>query len=235
MVATSGRGWRLAPSLVALVRECDRIAPNRSTASDGSIGDPAHAARTSDHNPDASGDVLAVDITDDKAGGCDADALAHHLVANRDPRLKYVIWNSTIVKSYGTTAWQPQPYTGANSHTTHTHISVLDTAAAKNDTSPWWPATPPTPAPPPAPPPSEEDEMANDATFIRKAGDNRVYLAGVGRAPRPVRLFKDAEYHCAREGITILNPPTDADEDVTDSAGTTRKVMVVNDGSLFGI
>lgn len=229
MVATTGtqggKRWTLARSLVALVAECDARAPNRSTASDGSIGDAAHASRASDHNPDSSGDVLAVDITDDKANGCDADALAHHLVANRDPRLAYVIWNGTYVTSYGSKAWVPQAYTGANSHTTHTHISVKDTSAAKTDTSPWWP---------PAAPLSEEDDMPK-ATYTREKSSGQVFLAGLAITPRPVSLFKDAEYHAAREGLTILSPPSDADEDVADAAGTVRKVMVVADGTLFGL
>jgi hypothetical protein len=142
MVATSGPGWQLAPCLAALVKETDRLFPHRSTASDGSIGDQAHASRASDHNP-ASGWVCAVDITDDKAHRCDADLLAQHLVASRDPRVKYVIWNGTIVKSYrdskGVTAWQPQPYTGINAHEKHTHISVHNDPISRANTGPWWP------------------------------------------------------------------------------------------------
>jgi hypothetical protein len=141
MVATIGQGWRLAPCLVALVRETDKLYPDRSTASDGSIGDTAHASRASDHNP-ADGYVCAVDITDDKANGCDADLLAQHIVASRDPRVKYVIWNRTIAKSYenrGLPPWTPQPYTGSNPHDKHTHISVHNTATVRNDTGPWWP------------------------------------------------------------------------------------------------
>ena len=140
MVALSGRGWKLAPCLVALIKECDRLYPSRSIASDGSIGDPAHASRASDHNP-SDGWVCAVDITDDKAHGCDADHLAQHLVASRDPRVKYVIWNRTIVKSYasgGHPAWTPYPYTGTNAHDKHTHISVHNTAGSRDDLRPWW-------------------------------------------------------------------------------------------------
>ena len=142
MVATAGPGWVLAPCLVALYAEADRLFPNRSVASDGTIGNDAHAATISDHNPDSSGDVLAADLTDDKANGCDADLLAQHLVASRDQRVRYVIWNDTIVKSYDSSrgpAWQPQPYDGENPHITHTHISVHDTAAAKNDVTAWFP------------------------------------------------------------------------------------------------
>lgn len=162
MVAVRGPGWGLAPCLVDLIHECDELAPNRSTISDGSVGDSAHAARTSDHNPE-DGWVCAVDVTDDKAGGCDADLLARHLVASRDPRVKYLIWNGTIVKSYvdsaGHPAWQPYPYTGTNAHEKHTHISVHNTAAARNDLSPWWPQDEP-----PAVTPEEIDMLIVKAT-----------------------------------------------------------------------
>lgn len=153
MVAVAGRGWRLAPSLVALINETDRLYPNRSTASDGSIGDTAHAARTSDHNP-AYGWVTAIDLTDDKAHGCDADRLGNHLIATRDPRVKYVIRNREIAGGY--TGWRWRRYTGSNAHFSHTHISIHNTATARNDLRRWWPR--PTTAPPP-PPPTEEIEM----------------------------------------------------------------------------
>lgn len=156
VVATTGiqdgQRWDLADCLVWLFTEANQLYPSRSVASDGSIGDDSHSARKSDHNPNEDGWVLGADLTDDKMHGCDADALAQHIVASRDSRLSYVIWNDTIVKTYDSSrgpAWQPQPYTGENSHITHTHISVLDTPAAIADTSPWFPAPAPAPAPPP--------------------------------------------------------------------------------------
>lgn len=169
MVAISGTGWRLAPCLVDLIKQCDDLFPNRSTASDGSIGDAAHASRASDHNP-ADGWVCAVDVTDDKANGCDADLLAQHIVASRDPRVKYVIWNRTIAKSYasnGVPAWQPYPYTGTNAHDKHTHVSVHNTAAARNDLSAWWPI--------------EEDDMTPEQAgkldaVVLNAADNNARL-----------------------------------------------------------
>lgn len=81
-----------------------------------------------------------------------------------------------------------------------------------------------------------EDNDAMKATYIRKRTDGRVYLAAVGMTPRPVNRFKDMEYHFVnREGGVILPPPADAAEDVADPVGTVRKVMVVDDGSMFGI
>lgn len=179
MVAIRGPGWGLAPCLVDLIEECDELAPNRSTISDGSVGDLSHQARTSDHNPD-DGWVCAVDVTDDKANGCDADLLARHIVARRDPRVKYVIWNGTIAKSFtdsaGHKAWTPYPYTGTNAHEKHTHVSVHNTAAARNDLTAWWPQT--EPAPPAAP--VEDDDMRQivkgDGTGVSKAVAARWYI-----------------------------------------------------------
>jgi hypothetical protein len=82
--------------------------------------------------------------------------------------------------------------------------------------------------------PPVEDDMPK-ATFIRRTDQPKVYLAGLAVTPRHVSSFKAAEYHAKREGIEILPPPADASEDITDGDGTRRKVMVVNDGTLFGI
>ncbi len=49
--------WILVPCLAELRSEFDEIAPGRDRSSDGSIGDPAHADRSSDHNPDETGNV----------------------------------------------------------------------------------------------------------------------------------------------------------------------------------
>lgn len=85
------------------------------------MGDAAHQSRKSDHN-----DGNAVDITNDPSG-CSGDIIAE--AATRDPRTKYVIWNRRI----WTGTWKP--YTGANPHTSHVHISIR--ADARDDTRPW--------------------------------------------------------------------------------------------------
>ncbi len=125
--------WRLAPALVRLRQEINAAYPARVTSSDGSIGDEAHSSRTSDHNPDAAGWVRAIDVTEWDPGTptVDADdvaeALAEHLRASRDPRVKYVIWRGRMFSSYPTTsrrAWEWRPYTGPNGHFRHVHVSV---------------------------------------------------------------------------------------------------------------
>jgi len=133
-VPKSGSGWKLNPTLIALEAEVDRLAPGRKKASDGSIGDAAHAARTSDHNP-AGGLVNAIDITHDPAGGFDAAALYNAIVARKDPRVKYVIFNRQTAGPGTSAGWGGKVYTGDNPHTSHIHVSVY--AAAAGDTSPW--------------------------------------------------------------------------------------------------
>ena len=127
---------RLAPCLIAMEREADRLAPDRSTRSDGSFPSAAHTAAnpTSDHE---TGDAL--DLTHDPPHFDIADRF-RLIVARRDHRVKYLIHASTIWKSYpnrGHPPWHPQPYTGPNPHTSHGHVSVLE--EHRDDTSPWWP------------------------------------------------------------------------------------------------
>lgn len=118
--------WRLAKSLEALRKQVNEAAPNRSTASDGTIGDQAHKARKSDHNPDKHGIVRALDLTHDPRNGVDGHRLAEAIVASRDPRVKYVIWNRRIASgSKGPDAWKWRPYSGTNPHDKHVHVSVL--------------------------------------------------------------------------------------------------------------
>jgi hypothetical protein len=132
--------WELAPSLAACIAEANRLAPARSKVSDGTIGDAAHAARTSDHNPGARNRVHAIDLTYDPAH-FDAHAYAERLRVSQDRRVKYLISRGRIAgpgTSHG--GWEWHPYTGTNRHDHHAHISIHSTVAAETDTRPWWPA-----------------------------------------------------------------------------------------------
>ena len=146
MVAHRGYNWQLSPSLIALEAEADALAPNRSRASDGSIGDAAHSARTSDHNPDG-GFVDAIDITHDPANGMDIHALLRRVAARGDRRVKYLISNGQIHNpSRGDPPGRWRVYTGSNPHRRHGHISVLN--SGRVDTSPWFATEPQPPARP---------------------------------------------------------------------------------------
>lgn len=132
--------WTLAPALSALIREVNARWPHRSKASDGTIGDTAHAARKSEHNPDSRGVVRAVDIT---VAGIDKAALLKAVIG--DSRVHYAISDRKIYSR--SNGWTPAAYYGANPHDKHVHISLrnrtsesadwatVDKAAA--DTSSW--------------------------------------------------------------------------------------------------
>lgn len=119
-------GYYLAPSLDRLRSQIDALWPNRDKATDGWIGDPSHAARPSDHNPDYSsgGVVRAIDVDKD---GIDTEALIECVTG--DSRVAYVIWNRRIwgYKS----GWRA--YTGSNPHTAHMHVSIKHTTSAEDD------------------------------------------------------------------------------------------------------
>ena len=122
--------WHLAPSLAQLRREINTRWPNRDKTSDGTIGDAAHSARASDHNPNSRGSVNAIDIDED---GIDSWGLVALLIT--DPRVYYVIYEGRIwQRKYG---FKPRPYSGINAHTKHIHVSIIQSVAAEQNTAPW--------------------------------------------------------------------------------------------------
>src|ERR1044072_348893 len=134
----------LALSLRRRRDEVNASPPNRDKSSDGWIGDAAHAARVSDHNPDlnSNGVVRALELDKD---GMDKAELRR--VVLRDGRTEYFIQDGLIyVRS---NSFRPQRYNGTNPHTSHGHISIRHGAQWENDTRPWGylsgPSTPSAP------------------------------------------------------------------------------------------
>lgn len=133
---------RKALAANTLLNEVNKQAPGRSKASDGWIGDPAHAARTSDHNPDPrTGVVRALDITDDPKGGLDGSRLANLLAGmlGKHPALMsgaYVIHDAKII-SYDRLDEGWRDYDGENPHRTHVHVSFSKAAAGYDSPKPF--------------------------------------------------------------------------------------------------
>jgi len=107
--------------------QVDDTYPDRDRTSDGWIGDTRHSARPSDHNPDATGIVRAIDVDRDLSGKAKPDLMPDladqiRLCAKRgDKRISYVIFNGRIASSKKAWAWRP--YDGINKHNHHCHIS----------------------------------------------------------------------------------------------------------------
>lgn len=143
--------WILVPCLVSLRGEFNALAPDRDKASDGSIGDQAHAGSSSDHNPDETGntpfedsdstnEVHAIDVDKElRRSGWTMQRAVDIIVtrhrAGLDNRLQNVIYNNRIWSR--STGWNPRPYGGSNPHTEHAHFSAVYTTAQERDTRPW--------------------------------------------------------------------------------------------------
>lgn len=127
-----------APYLVAclatLRAEFNALNPSRDKGSDGWIGDAAHQQETSDHNPDAQGRVLAVDIDSTGPWPVSFSTLVESL--RGDARLEYIIWNRRIA-SRGQ-GWTWRTYTGTSDpHTGHAHFSARHDHTGNTSTAPW--------------------------------------------------------------------------------------------------
>lgn len=129
--------WRVANSLDKLLSQINAKWPTRDKSSDGSIGDSAHASRSSDHNPWVDdGVVTARDYTHDPAHGFDSYAFADHLRETKDSRIKYVISNSRIFSSE-TSPWVWRKYSGSNPHDHHVHVSVMPEKKLYDSVAEW--------------------------------------------------------------------------------------------------
>lgn len=133
--------WRNCQASLSLVNEINLRWPGRDKSSDGTIGDAAHATRSSDHNPwvivAGMGVVRARDVDKD---GVDMPSLMEHLRklgAAGDPRLAgggYLISNRRITRP-DFSGWAV--YTGSNPHDKHGHVSFSTRAAGFDSQAPW--------------------------------------------------------------------------------------------------
>jgi hypothetical protein len=117
---------KLSKAAEQLRSEINAKYPKRDKRSDGWIGDTAHNARKSDHNPDKQGWVRAIDIDSDLIKGSSKESwlLAEQIktIAYKDDkRISYVIHQHRIASPLKNWAWRV--YKGSNPHVSHIHIS----------------------------------------------------------------------------------------------------------------
>lgn len=130
-------GAVLTVALTALFDAFDIAFPTRDTTTDGWIGNAAHQAEVSGHNPDdtpgvraeysdadTKPEVRAIDVDADLryVGLRMQDAINVILATPRDrKRLAYIIYAETIWSASAN--WQPMHYSGSDPHTSHAHFS----------------------------------------------------------------------------------------------------------------
>lgn len=191
-----------APACVAVRRQASRLWPDRSQASDGICASSTHTAQNpgSDHEPhvvyQGTAYATAVDLTDDKAHGCDAGAWAEWLRTSQDPRVKYVIANRRMFSSYATKtcpAWTWRTYTGANPHDKHTHLSIQPDALF--DDGPWFPQLQSQP---------EDDVTAEEHEWLATA-NHFVKVVWPEVAPKIDAIYKHLEV--LMKGVPAMNIP----------------------------
>lgn len=127
--------WRLTNGLQNLRAQVNAKFPDRDRSSDGSIGDTAHQARTSGHNPDDTpgarpawedadddAEVRAWDCDADLRAGVTAQQLVDHIrgLSGVGSAIRYIIYNRRIYHSRSNFA--PEPYSGDNPHDKHIHF-----------------------------------------------------------------------------------------------------------------
>lgn len=184
----------LVPALVTLRNQINQRFPSRNKASDGWIGDPAHAARASYHNPDRNGWVHALDITHDPARGVNIDTFTDELSASGDSRILELIANA-MYWHYAKRRWVR--YNGSNPHRAHFHISARPGSLAMNGSAWNLPTLRGT-----TPPPSSPNRPAQ-TSILQKGSTNtqavRALQGFLSRYYPSLRLVVDGDFGPATE------------------------------------
>lgn len=142
--------WEKTKTIEALFASFNQRFPNRSKASDGTIGDTAHSTGKSGHNPDkpyplpsggsaeyedndGRAEVRAGDVTAALNGDVTMQQVIDAIRADSDDRNRfaYIIYNRRICSANNGWVWET--YDGDNPHDKHAHFSSKP--AADNDAS----------------------------------------------------------------------------------------------------
>jgi len=127
--------WYLNRALSGFRAAVNAAYPGRDKTSDGTIGDAAHQAGASDHNPDADGSVDAWDMDVDLRSGRDAAAIeALKRVFEAHESSLYWIHGRQIASR--DTGWKRTAYSGPSPHTEHVH---WNTRSSHETSTAAWP------------------------------------------------------------------------------------------------
>ncbi len=146
--------WEVVPCLRQLRTEFNLVAPDRDRGADGTIGDQAHRARSSDHNPDdtagsrtpgsdldhdAEVHALDIDATGPWPAGTDLDLFVEHIrqgeaKAGEKGRLQNIIWRGRVASRSWGWAWRSDDRVG---HYDHAHFSARYATVAETNVRPY--------------------------------------------------------------------------------------------------
>lgn len=122
-------GWYLNAFLTSWRAHVKSKYPKRTTLSDGTIGDAAHQANNSEHNPDSDGSVDAWDcdvnlLATSNPTGSNAEVLAMRgLIAEFQKQTQAQLWIfKRQIANRDVSNWKVRPYTGASAHDHHCHF-----------------------------------------------------------------------------------------------------------------
>lgn len=143
--------WMVVPCLLEGRDQMNRRFPNRDHGSDGTIGDTAHQASASSHNPDETGrpefsdhdgrdEVRGIDFDKDLRDAVTMEQVVQRWItearAGKMPWLRYVIYNRRIWHKRDN--FVTRQYTGSNPHTDHAHANSDFTQYADTVTGTDW-------------------------------------------------------------------------------------------------
>lgn len=201
--------------------------PRRDKGSDGTIGDAAHAASTSDHNPDPDGSVDAWDMDVDLNGAgqpYSGDVEALKAVFQAHESSQYWIHNR-VIASRSDGPWRRRTYTGDNPHDKHVHWNTRQ--SHENSNAPWVLGTTP----------QGDDDMIRVLKVNQANGVTAFYAAVAGRPM--VSIANGAELEewrkmatAARAGAEVTVPEAylkafEGDPDLVDIPGGEQLSAVV--------
>lgn len=146
-------GWIVVPCLLEGRAQLDKRFPNRDKSSEGTIGDTAHQAEASSHNPDLTGhpeyrdgdavdEVRAWDADKDLRDPSDiqmeqiVQLWLTKLRAGKMSWIRYLIYNGRIWHRRDN--FVTHVYTGSNKHTDHVHVNSDFTQTADTVTNTYW-------------------------------------------------------------------------------------------------
>lgn len=130
--------WYLNRALTNFRTEVNARWPDRDKASDGTLGDTAHQATHSDHNPDSDGSVDAWDMDVELNGPgkpYTEDLWRVINAALKHESIQYVIYNRRITsRTWGLGVWRA--YDGPSPHDHHVHFNTR--SAYEGSNKPWF-------------------------------------------------------------------------------------------------